>query len=265
MRWPDSLGPSIPAFTLLHRLQVNSGEYKGHGARAPPAGQIRPGSSTTSFSTSGKTRIVPAQLQIFRLSRRSTMTEREVRRVVQRALTAFPRSRLTQRGWISRALVQEVCEEIMLRMARSIHRDAAPTISTTCAGGVALNCVGNGRLLREGPFRKLVDPARRQRAAGRSAPSSAGIDSSTARPTAARIRCRPTSAQFGDDGSSVPEGDRRGSITNSIARRCWETTAGLLDSGKGRGLVQRPHDSTPDAELPAPSSAIRAIRRCSGR
>jgi carbamoyltransferase len=55
--------------------------------------------------------------------------------------------------------VQEVCEEVMLRMARTAHRETG--LQDLClAGGVALNCVGNGRLLREGPFKRLwIQPA----------------------------------------------------------------------------------------------------------
>jgi carbamoyltransferase len=55
--------------------------------------------------------------------------------------------------------VQVVCEEIMLRMARTAHRETGLD-SLVLAGGVALNCVGNGRLLREGPFKQLwIQPA----------------------------------------------------------------------------------------------------------
>ena len=55
--------------------------------------------------------------------------------------------------------VQVVCEEIMLRMARTAHRKTG--LDNLClAGGVALNCVGNGRLLREGPFKRIwIQPA----------------------------------------------------------------------------------------------------------
>ena len=57
------------------------------------------------------------------------------------------------------ASVQVVTEEIMLRMARHVHRETG--MENLClAGGVALNCVGNGRLLREGPFKRLwIQPA----------------------------------------------------------------------------------------------------------
>jgi carbamoyltransferase len=55
--------------------------------------------------------------------------------------------------------VQHVCEEIVLRMARTAHRETG--LPDLCmAGGVALNCVANARVLREGPFRRLwVQPA----------------------------------------------------------------------------------------------------------
>jgi carbamoyltransferase len=55
--------------------------------------------------------------------------------------------------------VQVVCEEVMLRMARTVHRETGAD-ALCLAGGVALNCVGNGRVLREGPFQRLwIQPA----------------------------------------------------------------------------------------------------------
>jgi carbamoyltransferase len=55
--------------------------------------------------------------------------------------------------------VQEVLEDVMLRMARTVHRDTGSR-KLCLAGGVALNCVGNGRLLREGPFEDVwIQPA----------------------------------------------------------------------------------------------------------
>src|SRR5207302_809253 len=70
-----------------------------------------------------------------------------------------PESRLTQREMDIAASVQVVTEEIVLRMARHVQRETG--MENLClAGGVALNCVANGRLLREGPFKRLwVQPA----------------------------------------------------------------------------------------------------------
>jgi carbamoyltransferase len=70
-----------------------------------------------------------------------------------------PESKLTQKEMDIARSVQVVTEEIMLRMARTAHRETG--LENLClAGGVALNCVGNGRLLRESPFRHLwIQPA----------------------------------------------------------------------------------------------------------
>src|SRR5947207_13527490 len=65
-----------------------------------------------------------------------------------------PESKLTQREMDIAASVQVATEEIVLRMARHVQRETG--MENLClAGGVALNCVANGRLLREGPFKRL--------------------------------------------------------------------------------------------------------------
>src|SRR5205085_12067140 len=70
-----------------------------------------------------------------------------------------PESKLTQKEMDLARSVQVVCEDTMLRMAQSAHRDTG--LENLCmAGGVALNCVANGRLLREGPFEDFwIQPA----------------------------------------------------------------------------------------------------------
>jgi carbamoyltransferase len=68
-------------------------------------------------------------------------------------------SKLTQREMDLARSVQEVTEEIMLRMARHVHKETKMKY-LVLAGGVALNCVGNGRVLREGPFEDIwIQPA----------------------------------------------------------------------------------------------------------
>jgi carbamoyltransferase len=70
-----------------------------------------------------------------------------------------PESPLTQREMDLAASIQVVTEEVMLRMARHVQRETGAE-NLCLAGGVALNCVGNGRLLREGPFRRIwIQPA----------------------------------------------------------------------------------------------------------
>src|SRR3954462_11742508 len=70
-----------------------------------------------------------------------------------------PESKLTQKEMDLARSVQVVTEEVMLRMARTAHRETGLD-NLVLAGGVALNCVGNGRLLREGPFKNIwIQPA----------------------------------------------------------------------------------------------------------
>jgi carbamoyltransferase len=65
-----------------------------------------------------------------------------------------PESKLTQRDMDLARSIQEVTEEVMLRLAKSLHRETGAE-NLCLAGGVALNCVGNGRILREAPFKGL--------------------------------------------------------------------------------------------------------------
>jgi len=70
-----------------------------------------------------------------------------------------PESTLTQREMDLARSVQEVTEEVMMRMTRHVHRETKEK-NLCLAGGVALNCVGNGRILREGPFENIwIQPA----------------------------------------------------------------------------------------------------------
>ena len=70
-----------------------------------------------------------------------------------------PETRLAQREMDLARSIQEVTEEVMLRLARTLHKETGSD-NLCLAGGVALNCVGNGRILREGPFRGLwIQPA----------------------------------------------------------------------------------------------------------
>src|SRR5439155_11859102 len=70
-----------------------------------------------------------------------------------------PESDLQQRHMDLAASIQAVTEEIMLRMGRDLHRQTGMK-NLVLAGGVALNCVANGRLLREGPYKSIwIQPA----------------------------------------------------------------------------------------------------------
>ena len=70
-----------------------------------------------------------------------------------------PESALTQREMDLAASVQKITEEVIMRTARHIHKNTGEK-NLVLAGGVALNCVANGRLLREGPFEDIwIQPA----------------------------------------------------------------------------------------------------------
>jgi carbamoyltransferase len=97
-------------------------------------------------------------LRYFNYCQGLTMTSRRMDRMLG-GPPRQPESPITQREMDLAASIQAVTEEIMLRMARHAH--AVTGLPNLClAGGVALNCVGNGRILREGPFENLwIQPA----------------------------------------------------------------------------------------------------------
>src|SRR5207247_9771169 len=148
---PHSLGMLYSAFTYYTGFKVNSGEYKVMGLA--PYGEPR-------FVDLILDRLVRLKddgsfkldMGYFDYVRGLTMTNGAFDRLFG-GPPRRPESKVTQREMDLAASVQVVTEEIMLRMAQHVHRETG--MENLClAGGVALNCVGNGRLLREGPFRR---------------------------------------------------------------------------------------------------------------
>ena len=157
MRWPDSLGLLYSALTYYVGFKVNSGEYKVMGLA--PYGEPRYVQliydHLVDLKDDGSFRL---NQDYFGYLDGLTMTNERFHRLFG-GPPRVPESALTQRDMDLARSVQDVCEEIMLRMARTAHRETG--LDNLClAGGVALNCVGNGRLLREGPFKRLwIQPA----------------------------------------------------------------------------------------------------------
>ena len=157
LRFPHSLGLLYSAFTYFCGFRVNSGEYKLMGLA--PYGEpvyadlIR--QKLIDLKEDGSFRM---DMSYFRYCQGLVMTSPKFAR-----LFGGPPRRaegpLTQREMDMAASIQQVTEEIMLRAARHLH--ARTGMKNLClAGGVALNCVGNGRILREGPFERLwIQPA----------------------------------------------------------------------------------------------------------
>ncbi len=157
LRFPHSLGLLYSAFTYYCGFRVNSGEYKLMGLA--PYGEPRFTDlifkHLIDLKEDGSFRM---DQSYFNYSQGLTMTSVKLHRLLGRP-PRKPESPLTQREMDLAASIQVVTEEILLRMARHVH-DLTGLTDLCLAGGVALNCVANGRILREGPFQRLwVQPA----------------------------------------------------------------------------------------------------------
>jgi len=156
-RFPHSLGLLYSAFTYYTGFRVNSGEYKlmGLAPYGEPryAGLIR--EKLLDLKDDGSFRM---NMGYFNYCRGLTMTNRRFHRLFG-APPRDPEVPLTQHTMDVAASVQKVTEEVMLRAARWVHERTGME-RLVMAGGVALNCCANGRLLREGPFREIwIQPA----------------------------------------------------------------------------------------------------------
>jgi len=157
LRFPHSLGLLYSAFTYFTGFKVNSAEYKVMGLA--PYGEPRYVRTIydhlIDLKEDGSFRM---NMEYFNYCAGLTMTGVRFDRLFGGPARA-PESPLTQREMDLARSLQDVTEEIMLRMARHVHRETGEQ-NLVLAGGVALNCVGNGRLLREGPFRDVwIQPA----------------------------------------------------------------------------------------------------------
>ncbi len=157
VRFPHSIGLLYSAMTYYLGFSVNSGEYKVMGLA--PYGQPRFAdllwSNVIDLKEDGSFWL---DQRYFDYCAGLTMTSSKFHELFG-GPPRDPESPISQRHMDLAASVQAVCEEVMLRVARHVH--ATTGLRNLClAGGVALNCVGNGRVLREGPFERLwIQPA----------------------------------------------------------------------------------------------------------
>jgi carbamoyltransferase len=158
IHFPHSLGLLYSAFTYYTGFEVNGGEYKVMGLA--PYGEPR-------FRDLILDRLVDLQengsfhldQSYFDYCTGLTMTNDRFAELFGGPVRNPDVDALTQFHMDVAASVQAVTEEIVVRMARSLARDTGAT-NLCMAGGVALNCVANGKVLRDGAFRKLwVQPA----------------------------------------------------------------------------------------------------------
>ncbi len=157
MKFPHSLGLLYSAFTYYCGFRVNSGEYKLMGLA--PYGQPR-------FAAAIREHLIDLRsdgsfwlnMDYFNYCQGLTMTSERFHQLFG-GPPRSPESPIEQRHMDLAASIQVVTEEIILAMARELHR-LTQKKNIVLAGGVALNCVANGHLLREGPFANLwIQPA----------------------------------------------------------------------------------------------------------
>ncbi|HEC03441.1 MAG TPA: hypothetical protein ENI81_07885 [Phycisphaerales bacterium] len=157
MHFPHSLGLLYSAFTYFTGFRVNSGEYKMMGLA--PYGEPKYYDTIMDklldLKQDGSFRL---DMSYFPWCHKTVMVGAKFERLFG-GPARRPESPLTQREMDIAASIQAVTEEIMLRAAGHAHRLTGMK-NLTLAGGVALNCVGNGRILREGPFENIwIQPA----------------------------------------------------------------------------------------------------------
>jgi carbamoyltransferase len=156
LRFPHSLGLLYSAFTYFTGFKVNSGEYKVMGLA--PYGEPK-------YVQTIKDQLLEVRddgslwmnMEYFTYPQALTMTGSAFERLFGRARQ--PEERLTQREMDLARSVQDITEEVMIKMARFARRETGMR-DLTLAGGVALNCVGNGKLLRARIFDQIwIQPA----------------------------------------------------------------------------------------------------------
>lgn len=157
LRFPHSLGLLYSTFTYYCGFRVNSGEYKLMGL-APYGRPIYKDlilNELIDLKPDGSFKMI---MKYFGYCNSLRMTNRRFDRLFG-GPARKPDTQITQKYMDVAASIQEVTGEIMLKMACHVQKLTGQD-NLCLAGGVALNCVGNGRILREGPFKNIwIQPA----------------------------------------------------------------------------------------------------------
>ncbi len=157
LHFPHSLGLLYSAFTYFTGFRVNSGEYKlmGLAPYGQPKYVQRIYDNLLDMRDDGSFRM---NMKYFGFADGLTMTNDEFAKLFDGPARGAE-SEITQREMDIASSIQVVTEEIVMKMANHLHKITGEK-NLCMAGGVALNCVANGRLLREGPFEKIwIQPA----------------------------------------------------------------------------------------------------------
>jgi carbamoyltransferase len=157
MRFPHSIGLLYSAITYFTGFKVNSGEYKLMGL-APYGEPIYRDLILDNLIDLKPDGSFKMDMSYFAYCYDDVMTSPRMDELFG-GPPRNPESEITQREMDIAASIQAVTEEVVLRTARTAH-ELTGSKNLTLAGGVALNCVANGRILREGPFENVwIQPA----------------------------------------------------------------------------------------------------------
>jgi carbamoyltransferase len=157
LQFPDSLGLLYSAFTYFTGFRVNSGEYKlmGLAPYGTPRYRELILSELVDLKQDGSLRL---NLSYFDFLGGLRMTNKRFSKLFS-GPPRKPESEITQREMDIASSIQSVTEEAILRMVVHVHKETQSE-NLCLAGGVALNCVANGRILRESPFENIwIQPA----------------------------------------------------------------------------------------------------------
>ncbi len=157
IKFPHSLGLLYSAFTYYTGFKVNSGEYKvmGLAPYGEPKYKQLIYDHLIDVKDDGSFRM---NMEYFNYCQGLTMTNEKFHKLFG-GPPRIPETKLTQKEMDLARSLQEVTEEIVLKIGNHVYKETG--LKDVClAGGVALNCVANGRLLREGPFENIwIQPA----------------------------------------------------------------------------------------------------------
>ena len=157
INFPHSIGMLYSAFTYYTGFKVNSGEYKvmGLAPYGEPKFKDLILSELMDLKSDGSFKL---NMEYFNYCTGLTMTNNKFHKLFG-GEPRKPETKLAQREMDLARSVQEATEEVMLLAANHIFKETGKEY-LCLAGGVALNCVGNGKLLREGPFKDIwIQPA----------------------------------------------------------------------------------------------------------
>ena len=289
--FPHSLGLLYSAFTYYCGFKVNSGEYKlmGLAPYGQPIYQDLILEQLIDLKPDGSFWL---DMEYFNYCQGLTMTSERFHELFGGPPRA-PESPLEQRHMDLAASIQAVTEEVVLRIGRHVHAQTGMK-HLVLAGGVALNCVANGRLLREGPFDDLwIQPAagdaggalgaalfvwhqlldKPRRADGPRQPAG-----QLPRPA---LQHRPDRAVPGTAGAARPAVRRARPSCSSTSPGCWPTARSSAGSRAGwssargpsgaRSILGDPRspgdagDDEPQDQVPRELPPVRAVRAAGAR